>query len=50
MNALEYIDIINIKTKEKLIGLCLDKHILECLDDSTNFDDDVSEEMEGNDE
>ena len=32
MKALEYLDILNIKTKEKLIGLCLDKHILECLD------------------
>ena len=51
MKALEYLDILNIKTKEKLIGLCLDKHILECLDDSTNFDDDdVSEGIEGNNE
>ena len=50
MKALEYLDILNIKTKEKLIGLCLDKHILECLDDSTNFDDDDSEGIEGNNE
>ena len=51
MKALEYLDILNIETKEKLIGLCLDKHILECLDDSTNFDDDDdSEGIEGNNE
>ena len=50
MKALEYLDILNIKTKEKLIGLCLDKHILESLDDSTNFgdDDDDSEGIEDN--
>ena len=51
MKALEYLDILNIETKEKLIGLCLDKLILECLDDSTNFDDDDdSEGIEGNNE
>ena len=53
MKALEYLDILNIKTKEKLIGLCLDKHILECLDESTNFDDDHNDDsdgIEGNDE
>ena len=46
MKALEYLDILNIK--KKLIRLFLDKHILECLDDSTNFDDDDSEGIEDN--
>ena len=47
MKVLEYLDILNIKTKVKLIGLCLEKHLLEFLDDSTNFDnDDDSEEIE----
>ena len=49
MKALENLDILIIKIKEKLIGLCLDKHILKCLDDSTNFDDD-SDGIEENNE
>ena len=40
MSALEYLDILNQKTKEKLIGLCLDKNILDNLDNSTTFDED----------
>ena len=50
MKALECLDILNIKAKEQLIGLCLDKHILECLDDSTNFYGNNSEGIEGNNE
>ena len=48
MTALEYLDILNKKTKEKLIGLCLDKSILDSIDNSTNADDD--EEYEEEDE
>ena len=46
MTALEYLDILNKKTKEKLIGLCLDKSILDSIDNSTNFDDDEEEDEE----
>ena len=44
MSALEYLDILNSKTKEKLIGLCFDKNILDNLDNSTNFEEDGEEE------
>ena len=40
MSALEY------KTKEKLIGLCLDKSILDNIDNSKNFDDEEENEEE----
>ena len=43
MSALEYLDILNAKTKEKLIGLCFDKNILDNLDNSTNFEEDEEE-------
>ena len=48
MIALEYLDILNKKTKEKLIGLCLDKSILDSIDNSTNANDE--EEYEEEDE
>jgi len=40
MTALEYLDILNKKTIEKLVGLCLYKSILDSIDNSTNVDDD----------
>ena len=46
MSALEYLDILNKKTKEKLIGLCLDKSILNSIDNSTNADDDEEQPQE----
>ena len=49
MSALEYLDILNQKTKEKLIGLCLDKNILDNLDNSTTFDED-DEDLEEDEE
>ena len=43
MTASEYLDILNSKTKEKLIGLCFDKNILESIDNSTCNDEDAGE-------
>ena len=45
MSALDYLSIISEETKEKLIGLCLDRE-LEFLDDDTRFDDEEFGEEE----
>ena len=49
MTPVEYLNILNEETKEKLIGLCLDKKILDSFEDDgfTNYDD--TEEIEDND-
>ena len=49
MTPVEYLHILNEETKEKLIGLCLDKKILDSFEDDgfTNYDD--AEEIEDND-
>ena len=48
MTPVEYLNVLNEETKEKLIGLCLDKKILDSLEDDgfTNYED--SEEIERN--
>ena len=46
MSALEYLDILNKKTKQKIIGLYLDKSILDSIDYSTKFFDDEENEEE----
>ena len=46
MSAIEYLDILNNKAKEKLIGLCLDKSILDIIDDNSTTNDEDSEEFE----
>ena len=46
MSAIEYLDILNNKAKEKLIGLCLDKSILDNIDDNSTTNDEDSEEFE----
>ena len=48
MTQVEYLNVLNEETKEKLIGLCLDKKILDSLEDDgfTNYED--SEEIERN--
>ena len=46
MSALEYLDILNKKTKQKIIGLYLDKSILDSIDYSTKFFDDEEKEEE----
>lgn len=50
MSSIEYLDILNNKTKEKLIGLCLDKSILDNIDDNTTTNDEDSEEFEESEE
>ena len=44
---MEYLEILNKETKEKLIGLCFNKNILEPLDETTNETDNEEEEVEG---
>ena len=48
MTPVEVLNVLNEETKEKLIGLCLDKKILDSLEDDgfTNYED--SEEIERN--
>ena len=48
MTPIEYLNVLNEETKEKLIGLCLDKKILDSLGDDgfTNYED--SEGIERN--
>ena len=53
MEALDYLSLLNDETKEKLIGLCLDKKLLEdfneegeTLYDEDEMGDDLDEEME----
>ena len=46
MSAIEYLDILNNKAKEKLIGLCLDKSILDNIDDNSTTNNEDSEEFE----
>ena len=47
MTALEYLQILNKDAKEKLIGLCFNKNIMDYLDetnDGTEVDDDDEDE------
>ena len=58
MTAIEYLNILNEETKQKLIGLCLNKKMLELFESDEvtnddcdeqadyNFDDDFEEEEE----
>ena len=53
MEALDYLSLLNDETKEKLIGLCLDKKLLgdfneegETLYEEDEMGDDIDEEME----
>ena len=50
MTASEYLDILNLKTKEKLIGLYLYKNILESINNSTCNDEDAEEFEEEEDD
>ena len=49
MTPVEYLNVLNEETKEKLNGLCLDKKIFDSFEDDgfTNYDD--TEEIEDND-
>ena len=46
MTPLEYLETLNEEMKEKLIGLCLDKKIMESLDSYDENEDSDNEEEE----
>ena len=46
MTTLEYLETLNEEMKEKLIGLCLDKKIMESLDSYDENEDSDNEEEE----
>ena len=46
MSSIEYLDILNNKAKEKLIGLCLDKRIFDSIDNNSTTSEEDSEEFE----
>ena len=48
MVPLDYLSVLNSETKEKLIGLCLDRKLLDTLDedeDTMYQDDEIGEEI-----
>lgn len=44
MSQIEYLDLLNEDTKEKLIGLCLNRKILEAYENDSLLDEDTREE------
>jgi hypothetical protein len=49
MSAIEYLNILNDETKEKLIGLCLNKKILETYENDSLFNEQETNEKEEED-
>jgi len=48
MVPLDYLSVLNSETKEKLIGLCLNRKLLDCFneDEETVYEEEIEEEME----
>jgi len=48
MVPLDYLSVLNSETKEKLIGLCLDRKLLDSFneDEETVYEEEIEEEME----